>query len=315
MAALSKESGLAWAVVPPLVAYGFGLIERKQALRHIGIGLLIALAYFIVYTAIYYSGILYIEYDEQYTQTTWLNHLRDFLQLMVYTWVPLDYMSLVYPPTRNWTIVAVTSLLSLPFLLLLVSKWQLLKTRRLLLLILCFFIVASPHLITLVSIMHNYAALSMAALIVAALLSNTPKSHKLTSILFTLFISAALFTDLHHYQAAKQSGQLGKRLAMQVIQNTPTPPQHVFCININDDAEPCYSNFCVRPVDAFAWGLSVRHYSHYSWKTSITETTLPHYDQQQIQALADSALNNGCEAVWVVGHDKDQLTIISHEQK
>ena len=317
MAALSKESGLAWAVVPPLVAYGFGLIQHKQALRHIGIGLLIALAYFAVYTSIYYSGILGIEYDEQYTQATWLNHLRDFLQLMAYTWVPIDYMSLVYPPTRNWSIVAVTALLSLPFLLLLVSKWQLLRTRHLLVLVLCFLIVASPHLITLVSIMHNYAALSMAAFIIATLLTPTTTSFSSpsrrsigVSILFALYLAAAIFTDLHHFQAARQSGLLGKRLAMQVIQNTEVPPQNVFCINIDDEAEPRYSNFCVRPVDAFAWGLSVRHYSHYVWKPTITETTLPHYDEQQIEILADSALHSGNEAVWIVGHSREKVDVI-----
>ena len=315
MAALSKENGLAWAVVPPLVAFAFRLVERKQAFRHVGTGLLIALVYFVVYTAIYYSGILGIEYEEQYSQTTWQNHLKDFLQLTTYTWVPVDYVSLVYPPTRNWIIVAVTLLLSLPFLLLLVTQWRLLKTRRLPVLILCFFIVASPHLVMLISIMHNYAPLSIAALIVATLLSDSKIQHSKLSILFSLFLAAAVFTDLHHYRAARQSGLLGKRLAMQVIQNTETPPRSAFCINIDNDAEPRYSNFCVRPVDAFAWGLSVRHYSHYTWKTNITEVKLPAYDRQLTETLADSALNSGCEAVWVVGHDYRQLTIIRHEQK
>lgn len=328
MAALSKESGLAWAIVPPLVAYGFRLIERRQALRHVGVGLLIALAYFVVYATIYYSGILGIEYDEQYTQATWQSHLRDILQLMAYTWVPVDYVSLVYPPSRNWTIVIVTFLLSLPFLLLLFSQWRQLTKRRLTVLILCFFIVASPHLVTLISIMHNYAALSIAALIVATLLPSpfslhpspstlhpSPSTLQHSKFLFFFFLAAAIFTDLHHYLAARQSGLLGKQLAMQVIQNTETPPLSAFCINIDDDAEPRYSNFCVRPVDSFAWGLSVRHYSHYQWKTAITEATLPHYDQQQIEELADSALNSGCDAVWVVGHDHKRLTIIHHEQK
>ena len=67
----------------------------------------------------------------------------------------------------------------------------------------------------------------------------------------------------------------------------------------------------MRPADAFAWGLSVRHYTGYTWKTAISEIHLPTYDQQQVEALADSALRSGNEAVWIVGHHKNSLTIIT----
>jgi hypothetical protein len=177
-------------------------------------------------------------------------------------------------------------------------------------LIVCFLILLSPHLVTLVSIMHNYAALSMAALVVGFVSSHI-KAHAWLITSFTLYIAAALFTDWHHYEAARQSGLLGQRLARQAIKQAKKPLEHVLCISIDNADEPRYSSFCVRPVDAFAWGLSVRHYSHYTWKTRIDETTLPQFDQQQIQTIADSALNSSCEAVWVVGCDKDNLIIMT----
>ena len=313
MAVLSKENGLAWAVVPPIVGYAFGKVGGRQALRHIGYGLAVALVYFIVYFAIYKSGVLHIEYDEQYTEVTLADHLKDFIQLMGYTWIPLDYMSIVYAPTRNLLFAAITLLLSLPFLLLLAVKWRLLGSRQLLLLIACFFILVSPHLVTVVSIMHNYAALSMAAFVIACIVSSmTGRKHIATA--FALFMAAALFTDAHHYLAARQSGLLGQKLAHQAINVHATPPAHVFCINIDDPDEPRYSSFVVRPVDAFAWGLSVRHFSHYSWKTHIDEISLPQYDQKQVEALADSALRSGSEAVWVVGHKADSITILTAPQ-
>ena len=162
--------------------------------------------------------------------------------------------------------------------------------------------------------MHNYAALSMAAFIIAFVVSHINNKRLITAT-FILFLAAALFTDIHHYQAARQSGLLGRQLAMQAISHSERPLERVMCINIDDDTEPRYSNFCVRPVDAFAWGLSVRHYSHYTWKTAITETTLLQYNEQQVKALADSALQAGNEAVWVVGHDKQKLTIITNERE
>lgn len=314
MAVLSKENGLAWAVVPPLVAYTFQLTSRRKAIHDTCKGLLLAAAYVAVFATLAYTGML--KYSGEYSETTLLSHVKDFVQLMVYTWVPLDYMSAVYAPTRNLTIVAITALMSLPFLLILAIRlWQT-GMRRQLLLVACFFILVSPHLITVVSIMHNYAALSVAAVIVAVLLSSHPSGSKLftnfnlQSLLFTLYLAAALFTDVHHYLAARDSGLLGKHLAMQAIEAADRPLQRAFVISIDDPEEPQYSNFCVRPADAFAWGLSVRHYTGYAWKTAFTEAQFDHYDPGQVKAVADSALHAGCEAVWVVGHKGDSLQVI-----
>lgn len=314
VAALSKENGLAWAIVPPIFAYAFQLINRKQALRDCGIGIVVAIVYFVLRLSLSISDNI----NNEYTDMTMMGHLKDLLQLLVYTWVPLDYMSAVYAPTRNLTIVLITALMSLPFLLILASRWRMLLTRQLLLLMACYFILVSPHLITLVSIMHNYAALSIAAIIVAALLSDKASNPKpSTSFLkyaFALFLAAALFTDVHHYVAARESGLLGKRLAEQVLKDGGQPLQKVMVINIDDPDELRYSNFCVRPVDAFGWGLSVRHYSGYTWNPFICEATFDHYDPVQVKATADSALHAGCEAVWIAGHKADSVAVIKPTQ-
>ena len=343
LAVLSKENGLAWAVVPPLVAYAFSLTDRRQAIHDVCKGLLLALAYMLLFSTLALTGML--EYAEEYSDATLMSHVKDFVQLMAYTWVPLDYVSAVYAPSRNMTIVIITALMALPFLFLLASRWRLLLTRRLLLLVACFFILVSPHLVTVVSIMHNYAALSIAAIIVATLLSSTPplgptgrlrslseqELHRSTQrdacgafrsknssapqllnySLFALFLAAALFTDAHHYLAARESGLLGKHLAMQAIEAADRPLQRAFVISIEDPEEPHYSSFCVRPADTFGWGLAVRHYTGYTWKTAITEAKFDHYDPALVQAVSDSALYAGNEAVWLVGHKADSLTIFS----
>lgn len=315
LAVLSKENGLAWAVVPPLVAYAFHISDCRKTIRDVCKGLLLAIAYMVIFALLAFTDML--EYSNEYSETSLLSHLKDFVQLMAYTWVPLDYMSAVYPPMRNWTIVIVTLTLSLPFLAMLTSKWQLLKNRTLPLLIVCFFILVFPHLLTLVSIMHNYAALSMAALIIAFVVSHIANS-RILIVTFVLFMTTALFTDVRHYIAAKESGLLGKHLAQQAISQTmgtnsraSLPPSRVLCINIDNPEEPSYSSFCVRPIDAFAWGLSVRYYSHYEWKTHIDVELLSEYDSQKVEVIADSALHNGSEAVWVVGLDKENLTILT----
>lgn len=326
MAVLSKENGLAWAVVPPVFAYAFGQTPLRQAARDACKGILLAVAYFVILYLLIHSGIAGIEYPDEYSEATLTSHLKDLAQLMAYTWVPLDYMSAVYAPSRDLAIVVITALTALPFLAILALRWwrkdAKVRTQmncRVLLLVLCFFILVSPHLITVVSIMHNYAALSIAAIVVAVLLS-LPSSDgngqarfpttKHASYAFALFLAAALFTDVHHYIAARESGLLGKRLAMQAIETAGHPLQKAMVISIDDPEEPRYSSFCVRPADAFGWGLAVRHYTDYTWNTAISEATFHHYDPGQVKAVADSALRAGNEAVWVVGHKADSLTVI-----
>ena len=319
MAVLSKENGLAWAVVPPIFAFTFRQTSLHQAVCDAGKGILLAIAYFVIFYLLIHSGIVGIDYPKEYSETSLLSHLKDFVQLMAYTWVPLDYMSAVYAPTRNLAIVGITALMSLPFLLILACRlWQT-SMRRLLLLVACFFLLVSPHLMTVVSIMHNYAALSIAAIIIAVLLSQPTASGireasfptiSHASYAFALFMAAALFTDVHHYIAARESGLLGKRLAMQAINASESPIQKAMVISIDNPEEPRYSNFCVRPADAFGWGLSVSHYTGYTWKTAISEAKFDHYDPAEVKAVADSALHAGCNAVWVVGHKADSLQVI-----
>ena len=302
MAALSKENGLAWAVVPPIVAYAAGQTDRRSTLRGIGAGLLVAVGYAVLFLFIYYSGIAGIEYAEEYLDTTWMSHAKDLLQLLAYTWMPADYASVLYQPTRCLPLFALTVVAALPFLLLLLLKGvSQLRSRLLPLLLLCFFILASPHLVSLVSIMHNYAPLPMAAMMVGVVIDTSIADGKHWRWTFALFLAAAIFTDVHHYLAARQSGQLSRRLATQALVQTPAEAQNIFCISIDDDQQPHYSNFYVRPVDAFAWGLSAIHFSHYTFKPTISEVSLPVYNQQQTEQLADSALQAGNDVVWVVG--------------
>lgn len=318
MAVLSKENGLAWAAAVPIVAYAFRQTGLRRTAADIARGLLVAVAYFAVLFLLIQSGIVPIDYPEEYTEATFMAHLKDFVQLMAYTWVPLDYMSAVYAPSRNLAVVAVTALLGLPFLLMLASRWRLLLVRPVLVLVVCFFVLVSPHLVTVVSIMHNYAALAIAALTVAVLadsIAAESKASKWLALTFTVYMAAALFTDIRHCVAARESGLLGKRLAMQAIEDAGRPLRKAMVISIYDPAEPCYSSFRVRPADAFGWGLSVRHYTGYEWKTAISEAEFDHYDPQLVKAVADSALRAGCEAVWVVGHRPDSLSIITPQPR
>lgn len=303
IAALSKENGLAWAVVPPIVSYAFKLIDKKRFLQYLMIGLSFAAFYFLLRFSFKVSGNI----NHEYIATSLTDHLKDLIQLLAYNWLPIDYMSIVYEPERNGLLAAVTLIASLPFLLLLVMRnrtfW---KDKTLLLLVVCFFILASPHLLTLVSIMHNYATLSLTALIAAYLIHRM--SHvKWVVPFFSLFLLAAIFTDIHHTIGAIQSGNLGKKLALEAISQTNKPIQRACCISITDDSVPKYSSFAVRPTEAFAWGLSVRHYNQYAWPAEISFVSLNKENADDVKHIADSLLQSGIECVWMVNDRQEKV--------
>jgi hypothetical protein len=126
------------------------------------------------------------------------------------------------------------------------------------------------------------------------------KYRKVCFAAFSLFLLAAFITDWHHIAGARQSGLLGKEMAAEVIRQTPRPVQKVYLVTIEDEETPHYSHFGVRPVDAFAWGLSVRHYVDYAWPQEIYDTIVSH--PQEAASIVERKLQEDYEAVWTVSN-------------
>ena len=315
LAALSKENGLAWAIVPPIFAYAFQIMSRRTTIRHLAVGVLIAVGYAVARLLLNTNQTI----GEDYLATTLADHVKDVVQLLAYTWVPVDYASIVYPPARNWPLAILTLLLATPFLLFLaVRGTSLLRSKKLPLLLLCFLILASPHLLTLTSIMHNYAPLAIAAVIVAVIIAYyIPHSlhHSISHSLilsFSSFLLAAIITDIHHFQATFQSGRLSRQMAMETIKKTGEKANNVFCISIvSSDDVPGYSSFYVSPVNAFAWGLSVRRYTDYQWPETITDTVISNVSQ--VKHIADSVFQTNTQFIWIVDNKKNDVTVIENK--
>ena len=81
-----------------------------------------------------------------------------------------------------------------------------------------------------------------------------------------------------------------------------------FCKIDEDEETPKYSSFGVRPIDAFAWGLSVKHYTNYKWPLEINDTILTNKDTIYKQQIIDSVLLSGVQCVWVV-NNKSEIII------
>jgi len=306
VAALCKENGLAWAVVPPIISFVLQKLPLRKAALHIGYGVLLAMIYMVVRFLLTNDA---NEINDEYLTQTPMGRLKDLLTFIGLSWVCVDYVSIVHAPSRNLVFLLVTLVLSTPFMTYLWSaifckRISRESAKQLLALLACWVILSLPHLITLFASMHGYASLGMSAIIVGWL-ANKTVNRRLLLTFFSFYIVSALLTDAHHWQKAYQSGLIGREMAMQVIEQTRREPRHVMVVNMADNL-PKYSMFCVIPYDAFGWGLSVEHYSDHKIQPSI-DFFEEVEDKSELPKLIHQAGRRGMDAVWIV--EKASVTV------
>lgn len=315
IATLCKENGIMYAFIPPFIGY-MQQSSGKRVMDYIK-----DLCPMVATIAVY--GLLRIllasadnGINDNYVTATLSDHVKDTLQYIIFAWIPMDYEAILYPPTRNIPLAVFTLIISLPFLFL-VGKglWERRRERMTYALIAAFFIAGAPHLLTIVSMMHIYAGLPFAALIINQAWKNKEKIYMTAAL---MFLMAAIITDLHHWHAAYESGIVGKEMAEQVIEKSRTKPQKVFVINF-DNGEKKYSCINVIPRDAFGWGHAANYYSDYTMANEINDTNVvaPSDDmakQKMIEHIAKEAETHfQYDALWVV--DGKDVSIYYEKQR
>ena len=299
----AKENAIVYFVVPQIIAFGFKRITLSQALKDTIWAVLIVIIYF---SARYLltSDVVYI--NEEYFENTFSRKFKNICVFLGMTWLPLDFVSLVHPPCRNIPITIATMLLSFPFMIVLFANkrkyWINLQFAALVLSLLA---AVSPHLTTLFTAMHPYAGLGIAALIVGYM-ADTSERISLLKKLLPLFIISCIFIDWHHWQKSYESGLIGKRMAQDIVNSTTKPVNRVYLIIVNDDT-PKYSSFCVIPRDAFGRGKSVCSLNGYVWPKDIEIADLEEDEAYKIDSIADKAIAEHYEAVWLVQKDSAKV--------
>lgn len=293
---LSKDNGIAWSIVPPIMAWGFKQCDFRTLKRDVLIGFGIAVAYLIIRVMLPSTTI----YNPEYHTFLLTKKLREIGMFVAYTWIAADYVSIIHQPSRNIILGAITVLMSLPFVYyLFIVKRGLWRYRKMWILTLSILIAASPHLLITMSVMNAYAPLGLVALMVAYICDSFGDNNKRLEIAFLFFISAALISDVHHWLKAWRTSLTGKEMAIQTIKSTGRPVKSAYCIVVKDNY-PKFSSFCVVPSDAFGNGQAVVHETGYAWPKVIKDTTIEQNNAKQISTIANNAFNKGFECVWLV---------------
>ena len=295
----AKENAIVFFVIPQIIAFAFKRITLSQALKDTIWAIVVVAAYF-TFRKLLTTDVVYI--NDEYFENTFARKFKNVCVFLGMTWLPLDFVSLVHPPCRNIPLTIATILLSFPFMIALFANkskhWLNLQFAAL---VLCLLAAASPHLVTLFTAMHPYAALGMAALIVGYMADKSERTALLKKLL-PMFIVSCIFIDWHHWQKSYESGLIGKRMAQDIVNATPKPVNRVFLIIVNDDT-PKYSSFCVIPRDAFGRGKSVCALNGYEWPKDIEIADLEEDEAYKIDSIADIAVADHYEAVWLVQKD------------
>lgn len=305
IATLCKENGMMWAWATPLTAWGLQYVDKKETKKDI----LIGTAVMVVYLLIRFSLSQYIVDTESddYFNTPLLRHIRGIAMLLGYSFVPLDYVSIVHPPTRNILLAAITAVLCIPFLLLLLKNLRKADRRLIVSMILAIIILALPHLLTIYSSLHPYASLSISSILIAVIIQKE-KNKKTTLVTFSLYLVAIIISGTNHWIKSYESGMTGKKLAEQAIAKTRTPVEKVYLIEI-DTHETKYSSFCTIPYEAFGWGLAACNETHYKWPKYINEELIDESKRAIIPSMIENAKKEGYRTFWIV--EKDQIKVLN----
>lgn len=299
LATFSKENGIMFFFISQVIAIGFDRISRRQFIRDSVTALAAAAIYLAIRFALTTQDAVI---NEEYFDNTILSKLKNIAIFISMTWVAVDYVSLVHAPDRNFYIAFVTLSLSMPFIVaVFFNSRQRLLSRRFVSLVACVCMAALPHLFTLFTVMHAYAGLGMTALLIAYLADKFEK-RRILCILFTFYVASSLFIDVHHWQKAYLSGITGRDMGRQAIEKTGCKTDKVYIISVIGN-EKKYSSFCVIPSDAFGWGHAALAATGYQWPRLFEDTAIQITEKHLIDNIADHAVKEGYEKVWLVHGD------------
>ena len=301
LATLFKENGLMWALICPVLTYGFDLIDKKTLKKDLLVGLGIMIAYALIIAIQPKDIIIHPEYEPGV-----LKIIKNIVKFLFSSFITVDYIYLLHQPSRKLLLAIVSFLFALPFLyIVFIRQWHLFSHKKMWCTAICLLIAVAPHLLTTFSMMHTYAGLAFITIMIAYSINTYKEQQKTLILSFVLFLIVSVAIDIHLIDSSVKSGRIGKQMAREAIQKTGKPMKSVYLIIIEDDY-PKLSSFCVIPNEAFGWGIAAKYETNYQWPEVIKDTT--------IERSADAfrkATNLGLETlnkqqydcIWIVYHE------------
>ena len=293
-----KENGLMWALIGPVLAYGFDFIDKQRLRKDIILGIMIMMAYALAIFLLPKDIIIHSEYEPGM-----MKMVNNFIKFIFTTFITIDYIYLLHQPSRNIIAALITFVLAFPFIyLVFINNYKKFFNKKIAYTTICMLIAVGPHIGTVFSMMHTYAGMAMLAIIIAYAIDRYKDNIKPIAVAFILFCISAITIDAHLINTSIVSGQIGKKMAQEAIHKTGKPVDKVYVIIIEDDY-PKLSSFCVIPNEAFGWGLAAKYENNYQWPKEIQDTTIERSRDafKNARDIGFKVLSKGYyKCVWIV---------------
>lgn len=301
LATLFKENGLMWALICPVLTYGFDLIDKKTLKKDLLVGLGIMIAYALIIAIQPKDIIIHPEYEPGV-----LKIIKNIVKFLFSSLITVDYIYLLHQPSRKLLLAIVSFLFALPFLyIVFIRQWHLFSHKKMWCTAICLLMAVVPHLLTTFSMMHTYAGLAFITIMIAYSINTYKEQQKTLILSFVLFLIVSVAIDIHLIDSSVKSGRIGKQMAREAIQKTGKPMKSVYLIIIEDDY-PKLSSFCVIPNEAFGWGIAAKYETNYQWPEVIKDTTIERSADAFRKAtnLGLKTLNKQqYDCIWIVDHE------------
>lgn len=300
LATLFKENGLMWALICPILAFGFDFIDQKTLKKDLLIGIGIMVLYALAITIMPKDITIHPDYEPGVMKV-----VANVVKFLFSTFITVDYIYLLHAPSRNLLWAIVSLLFTLPFLYLIwVKNIRNMIGKKMLCILISMVIAVGPHLLTVFSMMHTYAGLSLLMIIIAYGIDNCQQTIKHITTAFILFLTASLTIDAHLIHESIKSGLVGKKMAQEAIRKTGKPIKSAYIIIIEDDY-PKLSSFCVIPNEAFGWGIAAQYETNYQWPEVIKDTTIERSNDaiKNVKKIAKTKENH-YDCIWIINHER-----------
>jgi hypothetical protein len=290
-----------WALICPVLTYGFDLIDKKTLKKDLLVGLGIMIAYALIIAIQPKDITIHPEYEPGV-----LKIIKNIVKFLFSSFITVDYIYLLHQPSRKLLWAIVSFLFALPFLyIVFIRQWHLFSHKKMWCTAICLLIAVAPHLLTTFSMMHTYAGLAFITIMIAYSINTYKEQQKTLILSFVLFLIVSVAIDIHLIDSSIKSGRIGNQMAREAILKTGKPMKSVYLIIIEDDY-PKLSSFCVIPNEAFGWGIAAKYETNYQWPEVIQDTTI----ERSADALR-KATNLGLETlnkqqydcIWIVDHE------------
>jgi hypothetical protein len=305
LATLFKENGLMWALICPVLTYGFDLIDKKTLKKDLLVGLGIMIAYALIIAIQPKDITIHPEYEPGV-----LKIIKNIVKFLFSSFITVDYIYLLHQPSRKLLWAIVSFLFALPFLyIVFIRQWHLFSHKKMWCTAICLLMAVLPHLLTTFSMMHTYAGLAFITIMIAYSINTYKEQQKTLILSFVLFLIVSVAIDIHLIDSSIKSGRIGNQMAREAIQKTGKPMKSVYLIIIEDDY-PKLSSFCVIPNEAFGWGWATQYETNYQWPKNIQDTTLVRTPDavEKAYSLGRKRLKNW-DCIWIINHQ--QINVIN----